>query len=692
MRHIFPRMELRCKVRLQCSLGAQHRQVVMGEAEVVVAHATDRPVAPRTLRAGDLTLATLGERERLEAAARLGGLKATLRPHQQAALAWMVQREHRQWIGNLPGAGAHLFDQMGLGKTVEVLSLICFARSLIARRSLPFPPWGAQLIVVPNAVLDNWRMEILRFTDIRPSQIGVYHGARRAAVLRDVGDKHVVLTTYGTLQADAYPTARAIRARRGRHASTADAGALDRTAPLFRVRWGRVILDEAHTSRNRKSKLSRALQCLRSKLSEPPRTVANDEESDGSSGEDDVSSDASVGEGSSPCVYGRVPLWCLTGTPVTNEVDDLCSLNLLIDLPPSTYGSTKWLDAHKDDEGPMRTFRSEYMLMRGKSVMNLPPIRRVRYAVPLDRREYRVYATVSGDVDAAFKNFQARTGRERFAAFSQILRALTRLRQAVTHAGLLAGADRVRAHFDGRVRIRALLEPSSKLRFALAILRRFPEERFLVFSQWTSMLAVTKFHLEVLGIPCLVYSGEMTMKARDAVLTRWRLRARPRVLLISTKAGGIGLNLTEATHVIFLDWWYTPASHAQAEDRTHRIGQTSPVTVHSLVSVVPIAPIPGLRADDARDGGRAARYVQQAERTIDHCVLALHRDKLELSVLLVRGIGALLKARADEGGEGIGEREVISMVGRLRSHTGARDAMVALRATGQRRLAEDEAA
>jgi len=106
--------------------------------------------------------------------------------------------------------------------------------------------------------------------------------------------------------------------------------------------------------------------------------------------------------------------------------------------------------------------------------------------------------------------------------------------------------------------------------------------RVLVFSQFTSMLALIEARLHEAGIAHLLLTGET--KDRDTPVRRFQAGEVP-VFLISLKAGGVGLNLTAADTVIHYDPWWNPAAEDQATDRAHRIGQDKPVFMHRLVTL-----------------------------------------------------------------------------------------------------------
>ncbi len=150
-----------------------------------------------------------------------------------------------------------------------------------------------------------------------------------------------------------------------------------------------------------------------------------------------------------------------------------------------------------------------------------------------------------------------------------VLTAITKLRQLSLHAGLID---------DAHANV-----PSAKLDELVTQLHEVIDggHRALVFSQFTGFLARVRARLDAEGIGYCYLDGRT--RNRERVLTRFKTGADP-VFLISLKAGGAGLNLTEADYVFVLDPWWNPAVEAQAIDRSHRIGQTRPVVVYRLVS------------------------------------------------------------------------------------------------------------
>lgn len=126
-------------------------------------------------------------------------------------------------------------------------------------------------------------------------------------------------------------------------------------------------------------------------------------------------------------------------------------------------------------------------------------------------------------------------------------------------------------------------QPSTKISIILETLRamrdRDPEQKCLVFSQWTSMLDIISFHVKNAGYKCCRLDGTMNMLKRKAEVEKFRSDGDVTVFLLSMHAAGTGLNLTEANNVIMADCWWNPSVEAQCCDRAHRIGQTRPVQI-----------------------------------------------------------------------------------------------------------------
>jgi SNF2 family DNA or RNA helicase len=182
----------------------------------------------------------------------------------------------------------------------------------------------------------------------------------------------------------------------------------------------------------------------------------------------------------------------------------------------------------------------------------------------------------------------------------QALEALLRLRQAACHPGLI---DKSR-----------LAEPSAKIDTLLAQLDQVLEEdhKVLVFSQFTSLLAILRDRLDKAGISYAYLDGRT--RDREARVEQFQNDPGLKLFLISLKAGGLGLNLHAAEYVYLLDPWWNPAVEAQAIDRAHRIGQTRKVFAYRLI---------------ARD-------------TVEEKVLALQQTKRDLADAIITADNSLI--------------------------------------------------
>jgi SNF2 family DNA or RNA helicase len=164
---------------------------------------------------------------------------------------------------------------------------------------------------------------------------------------------------------------------------------------------------------------------------------------------------------------------------------------------------------------------------------------------------------------------------------------------------------------------------SAKLDALLPQLAEVREEghKAIVFSQFTSLLAIVRKHLDAEGVPYEYLDGKT--RDREARVTRFQEDPACQLFLVSLKAGGLGLNLTAAEYVFLLDPWWNPAAEAQAIDRAHRIGQTRPVFAYRLIARDTVE-------ERILDLQRQKRDLADAIITADNSVIAtLTREELE---------------------------------------------------------------
>ena len=428
---------------------------------------------------------------RVEEAASLNpavpsGLKAELRDYQEEGYKWMVRLDH--W-----GAGACLADDMGLGKTVQTIAFLLYKAAS-----------GASLVVAPASVMMNWSRELARFSPSLKVTV-LNEQDDRTDALAALGEYDVVLTTYGLL----------VREKEA----------------LTGVEWNVVCLDEAHTIKNRGTKMSEAAMSLKA--------------------------------------ASRV---ILTGTPVQNYLGELW--NLFQFLNPGLLGSYEAfsrkfispIEASEDKErqAQLKRILQPFMLRRTKSevVEELPEKTEIFRTVPLSAAETVAYETMRLEA----KNELDQDTRVNMNA----LAAITRLREAACAMPL------VKTGWEG--------EPTK-----LGALRELIADilsggnSVLVFSQFTGFLDIVSRMLAKEGTEHFYLQGSTPLKKRQEMVSGFQRGEKP-VFLISLKAGGLGLNLTGANYVIHLDPWWNPAVEQQATDRAYRIGQQQNVTVYHLIA------------------------------------------------------------------------------------------------------------
>jgi SNF2 family DNA or RNA helicase len=207
------------------------------------------------------------------------------------------------------------------------------------------------------------------------------------------------------------------------------------------------------------------------------------------------------------------------------------------------------------------------MLRRTKEQVasDLPDKQEQVLELDLNPRHHRIYQTHLQRERQKILGLLGDMNKNRMAIF----RSLTLLRQASLDVSLIDES------YDG--------VPSTKLDALMEMLEDIVEDghRVLVFSQFTRFLTLARQRIEKAGIDLCYLDGKT--RKRDVVIDEFRNGEAP-VFLISLKAGGFGLNLTEADYCILLDPWWNPATEAQAVDRVHRIGQTRKVMVYRLVA------------------------------------------------------------------------------------------------------------
>lgn len=530
------------------------------------------------------------------------GMRATLRPYQLEGYRWLDFLRQA-------GLGGVLADDMGLGKTVQVLAAV---QRLIEQREEtqgseptgsgdPGEPEGTGpvLVIAPTSVVGSWVEQAERFCPgLRVRAVRRTAAKREETLAQIVEGCDVVVTSY--------TIARLCEEE------------------FIAQDWAWVVCDEAQFVKNHTSATYKAVRRLRS-----PSTIA------------------------------------ITGTPLENSLMDLWALmsiaapGLLPD--PERFGQVYRKPIDRGDTealGRLRRRMRPFLLRRTKEQVaaDLPAKTEQVLSVELGAKHRKAYdQRLARERQRILGLLEEDTAQSRFVA----LKALTTLRQMALDPALVDGEDGAEpeaveaaesaggeengeaaggkggsgkraargkgakgsdagAPAAGRRGPGRRPSPSAKVEVLVEHLGPILSEghRALVFSQFTRYLSGVREHLEATGVRTAYMDG--STPDRQKVIDAFRA-GEADVFLISLKAGGFGLTLTEADYVFLLDPWWNPQAEEQAVDRTHRIGQDKPVMVYRLVS-----------AD-----------------TIEEKVMALKEKKAELFARVVEGAG-----EAEAGGEG----------------------------------------
>lgn len=447
-------------------------------------------------------------------------LRATLRPYQVEGYRWLTFLYEHRM-------GGILADDMGLGKTVQALALLAHAieEHSTAASGEPFAPF---LVVAPTSVISNWAAEAERFLPEAKVVTITETTAGKTPLAERVAGAHLVLTSYTLLRMD-----------EDAYVSYAAGLGPDEGPGGETPGWGALLLDEAQFVKNtgtRAWSIARAM---------PARTKI-----------------------------------AMTGTPLENNLMELWALLAIVAdglFPSARAFRDLYARPAESGEDPahaaattarLRQRIRPLMLRRTKELVaaELPAKNDVRVNLPLAPGHRRIYDTHLQRERQKVLGLLKDMDKNRFTIFQ----SLTLLRRLALDAALIDPDA-----YEGVT--------SAKREY---LVERLPEllaggHRVLVFSQFTGYLKSIARALGEKGIDHLYLDG--STRNRAEVIEAFRSGAAP-VFLISLKAGGFGLNLTEADHVFIMDPWWNPAAEQQAVDRIHRIGQEREVHVYRLVA------------------------------------------------------------------------------------------------------------
>ena len=450
-------------------------------------------------------------------------LHATLRPYQVDGVRWL-------WFMTELGLGACLADDMGLGKTIQVIDLL-----LLRKRAGKGVHYGGTE------------------KKGRKTENGLPHGTASLLV--------VPASLVGNWRAELQRFAPSLKVFFA-HRSECDAAVLARVAAnppgelagfdlvvttyslvrrqawLTDVRWSLVVLDEAQAIKNAASAQSRAVKKL-------------------------------------PAA-GRLTL---TGTPVENHLGDLWSI---FDFScPGLLGTArqfkdfvKRLNKQQDVHafGALRRLVRPYILRRLKTdpdiVPDLPEKTEMRAECVLSKRQAALYEQAVEELSRRLKTADG------IARRGLVLSLLMQLKQICNHPAQYLNSGGYAPEESGKFeRLRLLCEPIAER-----------QERLLLFTQFRALTEpLAEFLATVFGQSGLVLHGGTPVGRRTELVRKFQDPSGPPFFVVSLKAGGSGLNLTAASHVVHFDRWWNPAVENQATDRAFRIGQKRNVLVHKFV-------------------------------------------------------------------------------------------------------------
>ncbi|KAJ0416660.1 SNF2 family N-terminal domain-containing protein [Aspergillus carlsbadensis] len=565
------------------------------------------------------------------------GISRTLKPFQLEGLNWMTRQEQTQYKGGLLG------DEMGMGKTIQAVSLLMS----------DYPVGKPSLVVVPPVALMQWQSEIKEYTSGQ-LKVLVYHNSNtKVKTLRkkDLMKYDVIMISYSGLES---------MHRKELKGWNRNDGIVKEDSVIHSIHFHRLILDEAHSIKQRTTSVARACFALQSTYK-----------------------------------------WCLSGTPVQNRIGEFFSLLRFLEVRPfACYfcKQCKCQELHWSQDAEKRCTKCKHSGFSHVSVFNqeiLNPIterdnpearkealaklrlitdrimlRRVKRdhtaSMELPPKRVIIHNEFFGEIERDFSRSIMTNSSRQFDTYvsrgvmlnnyANIFGLIMQMRQVSNHPDLILKkhadggqnvlvcsicdepaeeAIRSRCHHDfcrrcakdymrsfdadsivdcprchiplsidleqpdmeqhedhikknsivNRIRMEDWTS-STKIEMLVYELYKLRSKKqtlkSIVFSQFTSMLQLVEWRLRRAGFNTVMLDGTMTPAQRQKSIDYFMNNVNVEVFLVSLKAGGVALNLTEASRVFIVDPWWNPAAEWQSADRCHRIGQRRPCVITRL--------------------------------------------------------------------------------------------------------------
>ncbi|EED21725.1 DNA excision repair protein Rad16, putative [Talaromyces stipitatus ATCC 10500] len=564
------------------------------------------------------------------------GISRKLKSFQLEGLNWMMQQEKTQYKGGLLG------DEMGMGKTIQAVSLLMS----------DYPVGKPSLVVVPPVALMQWQSEINEYTDGK-LKVLVYHNSNHKVKhlkRKDLLAYDVIMISYSGLES---------MYRKEMKGWNREDGIVKEDSVIHSIDFHRLVLDEAHSIKQRTTSVARACFALKSTYK-----------------------------------------WCLSGTPVQNRIGEFFSLLRFLEVRPFACYFCKvckcqelhWSQdaekrcthchhsgfshvsvfnqeilnpiteshgqARQDALRKLRLITDRIMLRRLKrdhtSSMELPPKRVIIHNEFFGEIERDFSTSIMTNTTRQFDTYVSRGVM--LNNYANIFGLIMQMRQVANHPDLILkkhgeGGQNVlvcnicdepaespirsRCHhefcrqcakdymrsFDAdsvvdcprchiplsidfeqpeieqeedvvkknsiinRIRMEDWTS-STKIEMLVYDLYKLRSKKqthkSIVFSQFTSMLQLVEWRLRRAGFNTVMLDGSMTPAQRQNSIDHFMKNVDVEVFLVSLKAGGVALNLTEASRVFIVDPWWNPAAEWQSADRCHRIGQRRPCVITRL--------------------------------------------------------------------------------------------------------------
>ncbi|KAF1957652.1 helicase SWR1 [Byssothecium circinans] len=561
-----------------------------------------------------------------------------LKPFQLEGVSWMIRQEKTGYKGGLLG------DEMGMGKTIQAVSLIMS----------DFPAKNPTLVVVPPVALLQWSNEIKEYTDGKLNVL-VYHGTNakcKKMTIKDLKKFDVIMVSYNSLES---------LHRKETKGWTRGEDIIKEASPLHAIHYHRLILDEAHSIKSRTTGVAKACFALKGSYK-----------------------------------------WCLSGTPVQNRIGEFFSLLRFLEVRPFADYFCRSCDCEQlhwsvDEDYLCKACghgASEHISVFNQELLNpitgddpelreeaLTKLHMVTARIMLRRmkrdhtnsmelpmKDIVIHNEFFSEVERDFSTSIMSNSARKFDTYvaqgvmlnnyANIFGLIMQMRQVANHPDLLLkkssaegsqnvyvcnicdepaeDAVRSRCHHEFcRACVKDFVEtceasgtdadcPRCHIALSIdfeqpeleqdedsvkktSIINRIKMENWtsstkiemlvydlyklrskkqtlksIVFSQFTSMLQLIEWRLRRAGFNTVMLDGSMTPAQRQKSIEHFMTNPDVEVFLVSLKAGGVALNLTEASRVFIVDPWWNPAAEWQSADRCHRIGQKRPCVITRL--------------------------------------------------------------------------------------------------------------